>query len=125
MNKITRFIIPIIVLGLFSCNQNSSTEESSTKQSSQILDSPFESQINDLIAKMTIEEKVGQMTQLTLGFLTSSTDQHDGKVKEIDEVYSSSLKAEEITNYLAIQKAKAFENELNENEIIITSDIKH
>lgn len=44
------------------------------------------------------------------------------KVKEINEVYSSSLKAEEITNYLALQKAKAFENRQNEDEIVITSD---
>ena len=34
---------------------------------------------------MTIEEKVGQMTQINLGFLSSSIDQHDGKVKQIDD----------------------------------------
>lgn len=44
------------------------------------------------------------------------------QVKEIDEVYPSNLKAEEITNYLAKLKAAAFENELKESEIIITSD---
>lgn len=44
------------------------------------------------------------------------------EVREIDEVYDHHLKAEEITNYLASQKAAAFENDLNENEIIITSD---
>ena len=41
--------------------------------------------INGLIDKMTIEEKVGQMTQINLGFLSSSIDQHDGKVKQIDD----------------------------------------
>ena len=40
--------------------------------------------IEDLIGKMTLEEKVGQMTQINLGFLSSSIDQHDGKVKQID-----------------------------------------
>lgn len=40
--------------------------------------------IDDLINRMTIEEKVGQMTQINLGFLSSSIDQHDGKVKNID-----------------------------------------
>ena len=40
--------------------------------------------IEDLIGKMSIEEKVGQMTQINLGFLSSSIDQHDGKVKQID-----------------------------------------
>ena len=44
------------------------------------------------------------------------------EVREIDEVYGHHLKAEEITNYLASQKAAAFENDLNENEIVITSD---
>ena len=34
---------------------------------------------------MSIEQKVGQMTQLNLGFLSSSVDQHDGKLKNIDE----------------------------------------
>ena len=45
--------------------------------------------INGLIDKMTIEEKVGQMTQINLGFLSSSIDQHDGKVKQIDESLQS------------------------------------
>ena len=40
--------------------------------------------IDILINKMSIEEKVGQMTQLNLGFLSSSTNQHDGKIKQID-----------------------------------------
>ena len=44
------------------------------------------------------------------------------QVKAIDEVYPSNLKAEEITNYLAILKAKAFENILKDDEIVITSD---
>lgn len=44
------------------------------------------------------------------------------KVKEIDEVYPPTFKAEEITNYLAKLKANAFENLLSENEIVITSD---
>ena len=44
------------------------------------------------------------------------------RLKEIEEIYPSELKAEEITNYLAELKAKAFEGELKENEILITSD---
>ncbi len=44
------------------------------------------------------------------------------KVKPIEENYTSILKEEEITNYLAELKAKAFEGELKENDIIITSD---
>jgi septum formation protein len=44
------------------------------------------------------------------------------RLKDIEEVYPSELKAGEITNYLAELKANAFEGELNENEILITSD---
>ena len=44
------------------------------------------------------------------------------RLKEIEEIYPPELKAEEITNYLAELKANAFEGELNDNEIIITSD---
>lgn len=44
------------------------------------------------------------------------------KIKEIDEVYPDNLQAEEITNYLAELKAKAFDNDINSNELVITSD---
>ena len=44
------------------------------------------------------------------------------KVKSIEENYPSNLNEEEITNYLAELKAKAFEGELAKNDIVITSD---
>lgn len=44
------------------------------------------------------------------------------RIKEIDEIYPDNLVAEEITNYLAELKANAFDGELAENEILITSD---
>ena len=44
------------------------------------------------------------------------------RLKEIEEIYPDTLKAEEITNYLSELKAKAFEGELADNEILITSD---
>jgi septum formation protein len=44
------------------------------------------------------------------------------RLKEIEEIYPPELKAGEITNYLAELKANAFEGELNDNEILITSD---
>ena len=40
------------------------------------------------------------------------------KVKEVDEIYDSTLKKEEITNYLAELKANAFSNEIGNNDII-------
>jgi septum formation protein len=44
------------------------------------------------------------------------------RLKEVEEIYPKHLKSEEITNYLAELKANAFENEINENELLITSD---
>ncbi len=44
------------------------------------------------------------------------------RLKEVEEVYPPELKAGAITYYLAELKANAFEGELNDNEILITSD---
>lgn len=44
------------------------------------------------------------------------------RLKEIEEIYPLELKAEEITDYLSVLKANAFEGELQQNEILITSD---
>jgi septum formation protein len=44
------------------------------------------------------------------------------QLKEIEEIYPEHLQAEEITNFLAELKASAFENDLKENDILITSD---
>lgn len=44
------------------------------------------------------------------------------RLKEIEEIFPLELKAGQITDYLAELKAAAFEGELNENEILITSD---
>lgn len=44
------------------------------------------------------------------------------RLKEIEEIYPENLQGVEITNYLAKLKANAFEGEISENEILITSD---
>ncbi len=44
------------------------------------------------------------------------------RLKEIEEIYPEHLQAEEITNFLAELKANAFENELIENDVLVTSD---
>ena len=44
------------------------------------------------------------------------------RLKDIEEVYPEQLQGVEITNYLAQLKANAFEGELNDNELLITSD---
>lgn len=44
------------------------------------------------------------------------------RLKEIEEIYPPNLKEEDITDYLAVLKSDAFEGELSNNEILITSD---
>lgn len=44
------------------------------------------------------------------------------RLKDIQEIYPEHLQAEEITNFLAKLKASAFEADLEENDILITSD---
>jgi len=44
------------------------------------------------------------------------------KLKPIDEVYPEHLQKEAITDYLSKLKAKPFQNELQANDILITSD---
>ena len=44
------------------------------------------------------------------------------RLKEIEEIYPEHLQAEEITNFLVELKANAFENELKENDVLVTSD---
>ncbi|RDI54932.1 Maf-like protein [Flavobacterium glaciei] len=44
------------------------------------------------------------------------------RLKEIEEIYPPELQAQEITNYLAVLKASAYEGELKPNEILVTSD---
>lgn len=61
-----KYILTLITLGNFTCLHS-------------------QDKIDLLIKEMSIEQKVGQMTQLNLGFLSSSVDQHDGKLKNIDE----------------------------------------
>lgn len=44
------------------------------------------------------------------------------RLKEVAEIYPNHLQGVEITNYLALLKANAFEGLLQNNEVLITSD---
>lgn len=44
------------------------------------------------------------------------------KTKEVDEIFPASLNREEIPVYLSQLKAKAFESDLKENDLVLTSD---
>lgn len=43
-------------------------------------------------------------------------------LKEVEEIYPENLKAGAITDYLAELKANAFDNELSDNDVLVTSD---
>ena len=44
------------------------------------------------------------------------------RLKEVEEIYPPNLTEEDITDYLAVLKSDAFEGELSDNDILITSD---
>jgi septum formation protein len=44
------------------------------------------------------------------------------RIKEVEEIYPDTLQGVEITNYLAKLKSAAFDNDIQPNEIIVTSD---
>jgi len=44
------------------------------------------------------------------------------RLKEVEEIFPPELKAEAITDFLAILKAEVFEGELKSNDILVTSD---
>ncbi len=55
-------------------------------------------------------------------FLTALGIPFEIRIKEVEEVFPSTLKREQITDYLSVLKAKPFLNELKKDEILITSD---
>lgn len=44
------------------------------------------------------------------------------RIREVEEIYPPDLKAEAITDYLAVLKARAFDGQLTDDEILVTSD---
>jgi len=44
------------------------------------------------------------------------------RLKEVEEIYPDDLKASEITDFLAVLKANAFQEELQPSDILVTSD---
>lgn len=55
-------------------------------------------------------------------FLKDLDVDFETRLKDIEETYPENLQGVEITNFLALLKASAFEGEIAENEILITSD---
>jgi len=46
----------------------------------------------------------------------------DVKIKDCDESYPKNLNPQEIVKHVCLNKAKAFENELSQNELLLTAD---
>lgn len=44
------------------------------------------------------------------------------RLKDVEEVYPQNLKRNEITDFLALLKSNAFDGELSDNDILVTSD---
>jgi septum formation protein len=55
-------------------------------------------------------------------FLKDLAVDFEVRLKDTEEIYPDHLQSAEITDFLAHLKAAAFENELKENDILITSD---
>jgi septum formation protein len=55
-------------------------------------------------------------------FLKSMNIDFEVRLKPVEEVYPSHLKGTEITDYLSKLKAEAFKEQLNDKDILITSD---
>jgi beta-glucosidase len=72
-------LIPLLVISLFSCKDKEDKKEvkSGTNQD-------VEKKIDNLLSKMTLEEKVGQMTQITLDIICTGAPFDVNKQMEID-----------------------------------------
>ena len=76
----------------------------------------------DKIDKIILASGSPRRQQFFKDFDFSQNFEFEIRLKNIEEIYPENLKAEEITNYLAVLKASAFEGEIAANEILITSD---
>ena len=76
--------------------------------------------LNDILAQKRIILASGSPRRQQ--FLRDLGLNFEIQLNAVDEIYPSNLRREEISNYLAELKAKAFNNSLKENDILITSD---
>jgi beta-glucosidase len=72
-----RRLLPLFLLTVWMMQSCSQVE---TKTDEQGLDAAVEKKIDDLLAQMTVEEKVGQMTQVTLSILCQDSMGKDPKL---------------------------------------------
>ena len=71
LSKVLGFPTALVILFLTFCSVNSARAQNLQEDDLAL--------VEGLLDQMTLEDKVGQMTQLTLGFLSTSQKQHDGR----------------------------------------------
>ena len=76
LSKVLGFPTAIAILFVTFCSVNTSRAQNLQEDDLAL--------VEGLLDQMTLEDKVGQMTQLTLGFLSTSQKQHDGRPKKVD-----------------------------------------
>jgi beta-glucosidase len=77
-NNFISFFVGVMIVGMFSCNKKTEKVESGGSKS--------EAKIDSLLSVMTIEEKAGEMTQLTLDYICQGKPFDENKEMIIDKV---------------------------------------
>lgn len=90
MFKRPYILIILCAVVLSSCSEKEKSVEgkssvTSYSEKSIYYDSEVENKISELLAKMTLEEKVGQMTQVTLDFISKGAYYDTNKKQELDD----------------------------------------
>jgi hypothetical protein len=86
-NRVQKIVWSIVVCGLLAVTGNAQNDSSPGTVDSETFmlqhiapaappASELSSKVNDLLQKMTLKEKIGQMTQLELSMITSGIDQN-------------------------------------------------
>jgi beta-glucosidase len=89
LRRVSYITLLTLLVGLYSCDNTKSSN--STHNASQKDVSKYDKQINELIAKMTLEEKIGQMNMLTSDWDVTGPVMRSGYKKEIKKGQVGSL----------------------------------
>ncbi len=71
-----KLYIILLVLIVVSCNSESNKEDGKSMSEKPIKSTELDNEVASLLSKMTLEEKVGQMTQITLDVVTKGDNQY-------------------------------------------------
>ncbi|WP_299243239.1 glycoside hydrolase family 3 N-terminal domain-containing protein [uncultured Aquimarina sp.] len=71
-----KLYIILLVLVVASCSSESNKEDEKSMSEKSIISTELDTKVATLLSKMTLEEKVGQMTQITLDVVTKGDNQY-------------------------------------------------